>query len=418
MKYDVEQVRACFPSLHIPAASGQLPVFFDNPAGSQVPQTVIDAVRDYYLTMNAYPGGAFATSRRSEAMHYAARERMAALLNAASPEEIVFGPNMTTLSFALTRALGKTLSPGDEIVVTRMDHDGNIAPWLRIAEDRDLVIRWVDIHTEDCTLDMDGLEAALNERTRIVATAHASNAVGTINDAKQIAAMAHAAGALHVLDAVQSTPHVAIDVQDIGCDFLLCSAYKFCGPHIGTLWGRYDLLADLPAYKVRPAKDVPPFRFETGAPSFELLNGLTAAVDFLAWIGEQFGNAPDPAAGRRGLLVQAMHAVETYEQELGKHLIAGLQAIPGVTIAGITEPARAAERVPTVAFVLDGYTPRDVAEHLDRHDIYVWNGNYYAKEIMERLGRGEHGMVRVGPVHYNTIAEVDRLLDAVKLLAN
>ncbi len=418
MSFDVQEIRAQFPSLHFPADDDTLPVFFDNPAGTQVPQRVIDAVVSYYLHTNAYAGGAFATSRRNEAMVQAARERVTDFLHASRPEEIVFGPNMTTLTFALSRALGKTLSPGDEIVLTRMDHDGNVMPWMRIAEDYHLRVRWVDIRTSDCTLDMGSLEAALTDRTKIVATVHASNAVGTINPVKQIAAMmAHAAGALHVVDAVQSAPHVAIDVQDIGCDFLLCSAYKFFGPHIGILWGRYDLLAELPAYKVRPAKNVPPYRWETGAPSFETIYGVAAAIDYLAWLGEQRADAVSDQSSRRNLLLSAMDSIQDYEQQLAAHLIKGLQSLPGVTIAGITDPARLHERVPTVAFVMEGYTPREIAQYLADHHIYVWSGNYYAQEIMERLGRGEHGMVRVGPVHYNTVEEIDRLLGALASLA-
>jgi len=418
MSLDVQAIRSHFPALNRPAEDGTLPVFFDNPAGTQVPQQVIDAVTDYYVTMNANHGGAFATSRRSDAMVRAARERVADFLHAARPEEIVFGPNMTTLSFALSRALGKTLSPGDEIVLMRMDHDANVMPWLRIAEDHDLVVRWVDIHTEDCTLDMDSLEAALTDRTRIVATVHASNAVGTINPVEQIAAMAHAASAVVVVDAVQSAPHVTIDVQAIGCDFLLCSAYKFFGPHIGILWGRYDLLADLPAYKVRPAEDRPPYRWETGTPSFETIHAVAAAIDYFAWIGSEFGADfyPD-RVGRRALLLRGMEAIKRHEHALARHLIAGLEALPGVTLAGITDPARVDQRVPTVAFALEGHTPRVVAEYLGDNHIYVWHGNYYAQEIMERLGRGEHGMVRVGPVHYNTVEEIDRLLDRLSVLA-
>ena len=252
-------------------------------------------------------------------MVHATRERVADFLHAARPEEIVFGPNMTTLSFALSRALGKTLAPGDEIVLTRMDHDANVMPWLRIAEDVDLTVRWVDIHTDDCTLDMDSLEAALTDRTRIVATVHASNAVGTINPVKQIAAMARAASAVYVVDAVQSAPHIPIDVQDIGCDFLLCSAYKFFGPHIGILWGRYDRLAELPVYKVRPADDRPPFRWETGTASFETIHGVSAAIDYFAWIGSEFGADYYPdRVGRRALLLRGMEAIKRHEQALAQ----------------------------------------------------------------------------------------------------
>jgi cysteine desulfurase family protein (TIGR01976 family) len=287
MAFSVEAARSRFPSLHHPAPSGKLPVFFDNPAGTQVPQVVIDAVRGYYETMNANSGGAFATSRASDAMVADTRAKMADFLHAARPEEIVFGANMTTLNFALSRAIGRTLPADAEIVLTRMDHDANVAPWLRLADELGLPVRWVDIRSEDCTLNLDSLEAALTEKTRIVATVHASNAVGTINPVGQIAQMAHAAGALHIVDAVQSAPHIPIDVQAIGCDFLLCSSYKFFGPHQGILWGRYDLLASLPAYKVRPQYNEPPYRWETGTPAFELIAGIGAALDYLGSYGDE-----------------------------------------------------------------------------------------------------------------------------------
>jgi cysteine desulfurase family protein (TIGR01976 family) len=412
MTLDPQAIRAQFP-VHDA-------IFFDNPAGTQVPQMVIDAVSNYYRNMNANSGGAFATSQRTDAMVQATREKMADFLNAPRADEIVFGPNMTTLNFGLSRALAQTLKPGDEIVLTRMDHDANVAPWLRIAEDYQLVIRWVDIHTEDCTLDMDSLEAALTDRTKIVATVHASNAVGTINPVAQIAQMAHAAGAYYVVDAVQSAPHIPIDVQAIGCDFLLCSAYKFYGPHIGILWGRYDLLAELPAYKVRPSKDKPPFRWETGTPSFETIAGVGAAVDYLHGIGQQHGSAyvsQFPGfTGCRLELKTAMAALIDYERDLVSHLIDMLKSLPGVTIAGITDPSRYAERVPTVVFVKDGHTPAEIAEHLAKHNIYVWDGNYYAVEIMNRLDRGQHGMVRVGLAHYNTHEEIDHLKTALLAL--
>ncbi len=417
MTFDVAAIRAQFPALNRPDA----PIFFDNPAGTQVPERVIAAVSDYYRHMNANSGGAFATSQRSDAMVLAVRQQMADFLNAPGPDEIVFGPNMTTLNFALSRALAQTLRPGDEIVVTRMDHDANVAPWLRVAADLGLTPRWVDIHTADCTLDLDSLEAALTERTRVVATVHASNAVGTINPVQRIAAMAHAAGALLVVDAVQSAPHIPIDVQAIGCDFLLCSAYKFFGPHIGVMWGRRRLLAELPAYKVRPAKDEPPYRWETGTPSFETIAGVGAALDYLEWVGRQFGTAQAAQfpgfSGRRLVYKLAMAAIQAYERDLVSHLIAALERNRDITIAGITDPARYAERVPTVVFTHARHTPRAVAERLAQAGIYVWDGNYYAQEIMERLGRGEDGMVRVGLAHYNTAEEVSRLEQALQRLS-
>lgn len=397
MNFDVQSARAQFPALHQPTPHGTLPVFFDNPAGTQVPQRVIDAVTHYYTTMNANSGGAFATSQRSDAMVRQVREQTARFLNAPRSDEIVFGPNMTTLNFALSRALALTMQPGDEIVLTRMDHDANVAPWLRIAADRGLTVKWVDLHPEDATLDMGSLEAALSERTKLVATVHASNAVGTINKIALIAAMARAAGAVHVVDAVQSAPHLPLDVQAMGCDFLLCSAYKFFGPHIGILWGRYDLLASLPAYKVRPSKDVPPYRWETGTPSFETIAAVGAALDYLDSLG-------------------GVGAFVNYERSLVTHLIDVLQKLPGVTIYGITDPARYAERVPTVVFTQAGKTAAEVAAALAAQDIYVWDGNYYALEIMARLGHSEHGMVRVGLAHYNTHEEIDRFAAVMQQL--
>lgn len=404
MSFDVEAARRQFPSLNRPVDEDTLPVYFDNPAGTQVPQRVIDAVTEYYTSRNANAGGAFLTSRRNDEAVQLARETVADFLNASDPREVVFGPNMTTLNFALSRAIARTLKPDDEIVLTRMDHDANVAPWLHIAEDLGLTVRWVDINPADATLDLDTLEAALNERTRVVATVHASNAVGTINPVQKIADMVHAAGALYVVDAVQSAPHISLDVQAMDCDFLLCSAYKFFGPHIGIMYGRYDLLAELPVYKVRPAKDEPPHRWETGTQSFETIHAVTQAIKYLASFGD-------------GDIRQGMQAIREYETELVQYLLEGLQQIEGVTIAGITDPARMHERVPTVVFVKEGYTSAQIAEYLAGQHIYVWDGHYYAVEIMDALGHAEHGMVRVGLAHYNTRSEIDRLIQALQSMA-
>jgi cysteine desulfurase family protein (TIGR01976 family) len=393
--FDVAAARAHFPSLNRPVEGGMLPVFFDNPAGTQVPQEVIDAVSGYFTTMNANSGGMFATSQQSDAMVWATREKMARFLNASRPDEIVLGPNMTTLNFALSRAIASTFNSGDEIVLTRMDHDANVSPWLRIAADRGLTVRWVDIREADCTLDLDSLEAALTEKTKLVATVHASNAVGTVNPVARIAQMVHAAGAYHVVDAVQSAPHIPIDVQAIGCDFLLCSSYKFFGPHAGIMWGRYELLESLPAYKVRPSKDKPPYRWETGTPAFELIAGIGAAVDYIESIG-------------------GMAALRDYETELVAHLLDVLCNTPGVRVFGITDPAQYSSRVPTVVFTHDRFTAAEIAERLASQHIYVWDGNYYALEIMTRLGH--EAMVRVGLAHYNTHEEVDRLALALRAL--
>ena len=393
--FDVEAVRAQFPALQR-VVDGVHPIYFDNPAGTQVPQRVIDAVTNYFVEMNANHGGVFPTSVANDAMVEATREKLQRFLNAPRADEVVIGANTTTNNFALSRALAQTLQPGDEIALTRMDHDANVSPWLRIAEDRGLVVRWVDIVEPACMLDLNSLEAALTERTKIVATVHASNAVGTINPVAQIADMAHAAGALYVVDAVQSAPHIPIDVQAIGCDFLLCSSYKFFGPHQGIMWGRYDLLESLPAYKVRPADDVPPHRWETGTAAFELIAGVGAAVDYLASLGGTAGLVP-------------------YERELVAHLIEVLQGFEDVTISGITDPAQYVNRVPTVVFSHARYTPTQVAARLAAENIYVWDGDYYAVEIMQRLNKPD-GMVRVGLAHYNTHAEIDRFEAAMKKL--
>jgi cysteine desulfurase family protein (TIGR01976 family) len=401
--------------------TGALPIHLDNPAGTQVPQRVIDAVAEYYTTMNANHGGAFLTSQRSDAMEVAVRRKAADFLNAARWEEIVFGPNMTTLNFALSRAIGKTLRPGDEIVVTRMDHDANIAPWLRLAEDRGLTIRWADFDVETGRLDMTSLQNALSSRTRVVATVHASNALGTINPVQEIAALAHEVNAYHIVDAVQSAPHIPLDVQAIGCDFLLCSAYKFFGPHIGILYGRYDHLSTLPAYKVRPADDKAPYRWETGTPSYETWYATGAALDYLAEIGEQYG--ADQAiqfpgfTGRRLHFKTAMAVLAEYERTLITHLVEGLHSIPGVHLYGITNPDEFADRVPTVIFTHEQHSPLAIAEALAQQHIYVWDGNYYALAAMQRLGLEESGgAVRIGPVHYNTLAEIDRLMDVLRAL--
>lgn len=419
-EFDVEAIRSQFPALH-QQIDGKTPVYFDNPAGTQVPQIVIDAVTNYYTHMNANSGGMFTTSQRSDDMTDHTRELVADFLNANDPAEIAFGPNMTTLNFSLSRALGKVLSAGDEIILTRMDHDANVSPWLLIAEDHDLTVKWIDILEDDCTLDMDSFEAALTDRTKIVATVHASNAVGTINPVKQIAAMAHAAGAYFVVDAVQSAPHLPIDVQAIDCDFLLCSAYKFFGPHIGVLWGKYDLMASLPVYKVRPAKDKPPHRWEIGTGSYETIAAVGSAMSYFAALGQRYradyaGSLPE-YTGRRLDMKASLSALGDYERELAAHLLDELEALPGAQIYGITDRDRLHERVPTVVFTLDGQTPDEVATHLAQAQIFVWSGHYYAIEIMDRLGHTENGMVRVGLAHYNTHDEIDRLAASLRELA-
>jgi cysteine desulfurase family protein (TIGR01976 family) len=422
MSFSVSNVRAQFPALNENPVdeAGTQAVFFDNPAGTQVPQQVIDAVTHCYKHGNMLPGGRFHMSEESAIRVHETRRLMADFLGATDAEEIVFGPNMTALNFRLSRALARTLQPGDEIVLTRMDHDANISPWLLIAEDHDLTVRWVDINIEDATLDMDSLEAALSDRTKIVATVHASNAVGTINPVQRIAEMAHAAGAYHVVDAVQSAPHIPIDVCMIDCDFLLCSGYKFFGPHIGVMYGKRHLLESLPVDKVRPAKDAAPDRWENGMNSFEAIAGLRGALEYLAAIGREHGMKYTPEyEGAKGWPLDfkaGMEVIRVYERDLVAYLLAMLERTPKVNIFGITEEMRYEQRVPTVAFTVDGFTAAQVAEHLGEHHIQIWDGNYYAVEIMDALDHAEHGMARVGLVHYNTREEIDRLEAALQAL--
>ncbi|GAB4314731.1 MAG: cysteine desulfurase-like protein [Phototrophicales bacterium] len=416
MTLNPNQIRTQFPALthHLNT------IFFDNPAGTQVPQGVIDAYSTYFSRMNANAGGFFQTSRATDEMTDDVRQEMAYFLNANTPNEIVFGANMTTLNFALSRALAQQLQPGDEVVLTRMDHDANVAPWLRIAQDHKLTVRWVDIIEADCTLDLDSLEAALTDRTKIVATVHASNAVGTINPVAQIAQMAHAANALYVVDAVQSAPHIPLDVQAIGCDFLLCSAYKFFGPHVGVMWGKHDLLQTLMPYKVRPAKDQPPYSWETGTPNFEGIAALGAALMYLKAIGAQQRDPYQqrfPSFSGDALDYKcAMEAIRVYEQGLVTELIDVLQAIPGVRIYGITDPARYDDRCPTVVFTHATHSAATIAQYLAKKHIYVWSGDYYAVEIMRRLGHADDGMVRVGLAHYNTHEEIQRFATILREL--
>jgi cysteine desulfurase family protein (TIGR01976 family) len=410
--FDVEALRRRFPALAI--EDGGRPVaLFDGPGGTQVPDSVIAAIGDYYRTSNANHDGPFLTSRRSDATIHGAHQAMADMLGAASPDEIKFGANMTSLTFHVSRSIAATMSPGDEIVVTILDHEGNVGPWKAIAADRGLVVRTVDIRDSDVTLDLATLDAVLGPRTKLVAVGWASNAVGTINPVAEIVRRAHAAGAWTYVDAVHAAPHVAIDVRAVGTDFLACSTYKFFGPHAGVLYGRADILDALPAYKLRPASD----RFETGTGNFEGLAGVTAAVDYLADVGSTQGGAGSDAP-RRDRLVAGMKAIRAYEMDLYRHLSDGLEGIPGLTLYGITDRSRFDERTPTAALRLSGIAPREVAEALGAEGIAVWDGDFYATGLMERLGLAESGgVVRIGLTHYNTAAEVDRLVEALGRVA-
>jgi cysteine desulfurase family protein (TIGR01976 family) len=403
--------RRRFPALRR-QINGQPAVYFDGPAGSQVPHGVIDAMADYLANHNANHGGAFATSRESDAIVAETQQALADFLGAGDPASIVFGANMTTLTFALSRAIAARWRPGDEVIVTRLDHDANVSPWVRAAQDRGAIVRHVDINPHDCTLDLDDLGRKLSAKTRLVAVGCASNAVGTRNPIKQIVQMAHKAGALVFLDAVHHAPHALIDLADWDCDFLVCSAYKFFGPHVGILWGRRELLEELPAYKVRPAAETLPDRWMTGTQNFECIAGVKAAVDYLARLGAELTSG----VKGRAALVAAMQAIESHERQLGATLLARLAELPSLKVWGITDPKRLHERVPTVSFTHRTKRPIEIAEFLGQHGIFVWHGNYYALPLTETLNLEPDGMVRVGLLHYNTIEEVDRLIGALREL--
>jgi cysteine desulfurase family protein (TIGR01976 family) len=412
--FDADALRAEFPAL-AREQDGQPVVFLDGPGGTQVPQRVIDAVSGYYRDMNANHEGAFLTSRLSDAMVEEAHAAVADFVGAVSPDEIKFGNNMSTLTLHVGRSIGATLGPGDEIVVTTLDHEANVSTWKAMADDRGVTVRTVDIHEDDVTLDLEDLESKLNQRTRLVAVGYASNAVGTINPVHEIVARAHEVGAMTYVDAVAFAPHGPIDVVALDTDFLVCSAYKWFGPHVGALFGKAEVLDRLPAFKVRPAHD----RWETGTANFEGIAGTLAATDYLRDVGRSYGDvtgAPGAAhaSERRRELVAGMTAIAAYERGLVTRLIDGLEAIPRLTIHGITDRSSFASRVPTVSVSIDGMRPRAAAEALARVGIYAWDGDFYATGLIERLGKAEvGGVLRLGLVHYNTAAEVDRTLEAL-----
>ena len=413
---DSALIREQFPSLK------RKDVFFDNPGGTQIAQQSLDRMQRYLLECNANHEGAFPTSRQSDAVLHEARVAMADFLNAPSPDEIVFGNNMTSITFNMSRALGRRLGPSDEIVITRLDHDANISPWLLIAEDRGCKVTWVDFDVEDGTLKQDEFAKAMERRPKIVAFGYASNALGTVNPARKLVRMAHEAGALVYVDAVQYAPHGPIDVSDLGCDFLVCSSYKFFGPHAAVLYGRLDLLNELKPYKVRPASDAAPYKFETGTQNHEGIAGVLGAIEYFEWLGAQFGAVDDVGeggyAGRRLTLKKAMTAIRAYEFGLSRALIEAVEALPGTRIYGITDLRRLEERVPTVSFTMEGWQPRKLAERLAEEGFYAWDGNYYALAVTQRLGlEDQGGMVRLGAVHYNTLDEIARLGEALEKIA-
>jgi cysteine desulfurase family protein (TIGR01976 family) len=406
---DSAWVREQFPSLKL-QLNGHPAAFLDGPAGTQVPRHVMDAIQNYLLNANANTCGAFETSRRTDAVIDSARGAMADFFNC-EKDEVVFGQNMTTITFALARAIGRELKRGDEIVVTTLDHDANVAPW-RALEEKGVVVRQVDIREADCTLDLDDLKSKITVKTKLIAVGYASNAVGTINPVAEITKMAHAAGALTFIDAVHYAPHGPIDVRRVDCDFLACSPYKFFGPHMGTLYGKREHLLRFSPYKVRPAPNALPDRWETGTQLQELIAGVGAAVDYLAELGRRC----DPGVkDRRSALLAAYRATRQHEMALLSPLITGLLAIPGLKLFGITDPERFDDRCSTVSIRIGNHNPTDVARFLGDRGIFTWDGNYYALNLAERLGvQDSGGFLRIGLVHYNTAGEVDRLLAALR----
>lgn len=412
MTFPIEAVRARFPALAV-TDNGQPRAYFDAPGGTQACAPAIAAMVTHLERGTANSGGAFASSVETDATSDAAHAAMADLLGG-SADEIAFGPNMTSLTFAASRALAQDWSAGDELVLTRLDHDANVSPWLRVALDRGMTVRWLDFDPATGRLDVEALAALLGPRTRLVAIGAASNAIGTLNDIPGIVTIVRRhCDALVFVDAVQSVPHVPVDVQALGCDLLVCSPYKFFGPHQGVLWGRAAVLERINAYKVRPARSLPAAsRFETGTPSFEGQAGVLGTIDYLEWLGTQIGG--DRINDRRGRLRAAMEACVAYERGLGERMLAGLATIPGLKLYG---PPTMAGRVPTFAFTIAGHHPGDIAKALAEQNIFVWAGHFYAVEVIARLGLAESGgLVRVGLAHYSTLAEVDVLIAALQAL--
>ncbi len=411
-KLDIDWVRQQFPALQ-QTVNGQPAVFFDAPGGTQVPQRVIDAITNYLTTSNANTCGAFATSVRTDQMIADARTAVADFLNC-DADEVVFGPNMTTLTLALSRAVGRELKSGGELLVTVLDHDANVSPWVCL-EERGVKVRTADIKPSDCTLDMFDLQAKIRHNTRLVAVGWAANAVGTINNVSEVVRLAHAAGSMAFIDAVHYAPHGPIDVRALDCDFLVCSAYKFFGPHVGILYGKREQLQRLRPYKLRASTEQLPDRWETGTQNHECLAGLISAIDYIADLGRR--HSPT-AATRREAILAAYEVTRQHEHALAEQLITGLLAIPGLTFYGIKDLTRLDQRTPTVAIRMEGYTPRELATRLGERGIFTWDGNYFAVNLTERLGvENTGGMLRIGLAHYNTAEEVERLLHELRQLA-
>ncbi len=415
---DIKKIRAQFPALKRNA------IFFDNPGGTQIAQHSLDRINRYLIESNANHEGAFETSVKSDEVLHEAHEAMKDFYHAASAKEIIFGNNMTTLTLHISRSISREWKEGDEIVLTRLDHDANVTPWALAAQDKGVKVNWVDFDIEDGTLKLDDLQKALERKPKLLAVGYAANSLGTVNPISEIIKMAHEVGAQVYVDAVQYAPHGPIDVQTLDCDFLVSSAYKFFGPHVGILYGKQEALEKLFAYKVRPAANTLPGKFETGTQNHEGIAGVLGTIEYFEWISKEFGakyveGLQEEGYIGRGLeLKKALTAIRAYEFELSRALLTTLESIPNIQIFGLTDPRRLEERVATFSFRIKDIPPRKIAEELAKENIYVWDGNYYAINVTERLGlEDKGGMVRVGAAHYNTIEEVERLGEALRKIA-
>ena len=419
MALNIKTIREQFPALAL-KDEGKARIYLDNPGGTQVPRQVLERMEHYLIHTNSNHGGPFRTSVESDKVLKDAHQGMADLLNAKSADEIVFGANMTSLTFAVSRSIGRLLKHGDVILLTRMDHDGNVGPWLHLAEDLGLEVKWLNFDLKTYEYDLEEAQSIFKDNNiKLAAINYASNCLGTINNVKALTEMAHLSDTLVFVDAVQYVPHGPTDVQDIGCDFLACSPYKFFGPHQGVLWGKAEMLEKLEAYKVRPADNFAPGKFETGTQLHEGQAGTLGVLEYLEWLGETMGaeyleNFPE-FSGRRKKLHAAMLAIQDYEQTLSSRLIEGLQNLAGVDVKGISAVKDLARRVPTVSFTVKNQNPEEIAVKLAAENIFVWHGHNYALEAVRLMGIEESGgVVRIGPVHYNTLEEIDRTLEVLK----
>jgi len=419
---DVAWVRSQFPSL-AQTVNGRPAAFLDGPGGTQVPQRVIDAISQYLAGNNANTGGAYQTSRNTDRMIAGARAGMGDFLNC-DVDEVVFGPNMTTLTYAMSRAIGRELGPGDEIVLTLLDHDANFSPW-KALEEKGITVRAVAFNPSDCTLDMQDLACKITARTRLVAVGYASNAVGTINDVAEVVRLAREAGALSYIDAVHYAPHGLIDVRSLGCDFLACSTYKFFGPHMGVLYGKREHLKRFKPYKVRPNTNNIPNCWEWGTLNHECIAGIKGCVDYWEELGRraksetrQAASLPESGGGtmsRREAIVAAHEAIHPHERAMMERMIEGLLTIKGLKLYGISDRSRFEHRCATAVVRVEGFTPLELATKLGDRGFFTWDGNYYALNLTEQLDVEQlGGFLRIGLVHYNTMEEVERLLVAMR----